>query len=70
MALERALQSHIYIYIYIYNIVIKQGRKFLFNEALNTFYLQLYDVGHTVKDHPESQRGNLLQPLHGLFFFN
>ena len=23
----------------------------LFNDALNTFYLRLYGVGHTVKDH-------------------
>ena len=37
----------------------------LFNDALNTFYLQLYGVGHMVKDHSDSERGNLLQP-HGL----
>ena len=30
----------------------------LFNDALNTFYLQLYGVGHVVKDY--SVRGNLL----------
>ena len=32
----------------------------LFNDALNTFYLQLYGVGHMVKDHSDSERGNLL----------
>ena len=32
----------------------------LFNGALNTFYLQLYGVGHMVKDHSDSERGNLL----------
>ena len=48
----------------------KEGRKegnVLFNHALNTFYLQLYGVGHMVKDHSDSERGNLL-PLHGLLF--
>ena len=28
----------------------------LFNDALNTFYLQLYGVGHMVKDHSDSKR--------------
>ena len=40
----------------------------LFNDALNTFYLRLYGVGHIVKDHSDSKRGNLLQP-HGLLFY-
>ena len=32
---------------------------FLFNDALNTFYLRLYGVGHNmVKDHSDSERGN------------
>ena len=31
---------------------------FLFNDALNTFYLQLYVVRHMVKDHSDSERGN------------
>ena len=39
----------------------------LFNDALNTFYLQLYDVRHMVKDHSDSDRGNPLLP-HGLPF--
>ena len=39
----------------------------LFNDALNTFYLRLYGVGHMVKDHSDSERGNPL-PLHGLLF--
>ena len=37
----------------------------LFNDALNTFYLRLYGVGHMVKDHSDSERGNSLPP-HGL----
>ena len=47
-----------------------EGRKegnVLFNDALNTFYLQLYGVGHMVKDHSDSERGNPLLP-HGLLF--
>ena len=39
----------------------------LFNDALNTFYLRLYGVGHMVKDHSDSKRGNPLLP-HGLLF--
>ena len=39
----------------------------LFNDAHNTFYLWLYGVGHMVKDHSDSERGNLLPP-HGLLF--
>ena len=45
----------------------KEGRTFLFNDALNTFYLRLYGVRHMVKDHSESERGNALPP-HGLLF--
>ena len=40
----------------------------LFNDALNTFYLQLYGVGHMVKYHSDSERGNPLPPPHGLLF--
>ena len=39
----------------------------LFNNALNTFYLRLYGVRHMIKDHSDSERGNLLPP-HGLLF--
>ena len=31
---------------------------FLFNDALNTFYLRLYGVRHMVKDHSDSEKGN------------
>ena len=40
----------------------------LFNDALNTFYLRLYGVGHMVKNHSDSERGNLPLPPHGLLF--
>ena len=39
-----------------------------FNDALEPFYLQLYGVGHMVKDHSDSERGNPLLPQHGLHF--
>ena len=49
-------------------IVRKEGRKcFIYNDALNTFYLRSYGVRHMVKDHSDSERGNLLLP-HGLPF--
>ena len=43
----------------------KEGRKkgnVLFNDALNTFYLQLYCVRHIAKDHSDSERGKPLPP--------
>ena len=43
---------------------------FLFNDALNTFYLRLYGVGHMVKDHSDSERGNPLPPYRLLFPIN
>ena len=48
------------------SIVRKEGNV-LFNDALNTFYLRLYGVGHMVKDHSDGERGNPLPP-HGLLF--
>ena len=35
-----------------------RGRKegnVLFNDALNTFYLRLYGVGHMIKDHSDGE---------------
>ena len=43
----------------------ERERNVLFNDALNTFYLRLYGIGHMVKDYSDSERGNLLPP-HGL----
>ena len=39
----------------------------LFNDTLNTFYLRLYGVRHMVRDHSDSEKGNLLPP-HRLLF--
>ena len=45
----------------------KEEGNVLFNDTLNTFYLRLYGIGHIVKDHSDSERGNLMPP-HGLLF--
>ena len=44
----------------------KEEGNVLFNDELNRFYLRLYGVGHMVKDHSDSERGNPLPP-HGSF---
>ena len=49
----------------------KEGRKegnVLFNDALNTFLIQLYGVGHMIKEMSYSERENPLAPLHGILF--
>ena len=52
----------------LFTVIWKEGRKcFIFNDALNTLYLRLYSIGHMVKDHSDSDRGNLL-PSHRLIF--
>ena len=45
----------------------KKEENVLFKDTVNTFYLWLYGVGHMVKYHSDSERGNL-PPLHGLLF--
>ena len=45
--------------------MVMEGRKegnVLFNDALITFYLRLYGIRYMVKDHTDSERGNLLPP--------
>ena len=34
----------------------KKEENDLFNDKLHTFYLRLYGVGHTVKDHSDNER--------------
>ena len=48
-------------------VEVRKEGNVLFNDALNTFYLRLYGVGHMVKYHSDSERGNPLPP-HGLLF--
>ena len=43
---------------------------FLFNDALNTFYLRLYGVRYMVKDHSDSEKGNPLLPHRLLLSIN
>ena len=42
----------------------------LFNDTLNTFHLRLYGVGHMVKDHSDSEKGNPLPPHRLLLSIN
>ena len=49
-----------------YDLTHKEGNV-LFNDALNTFYLRLYGVGHMIKDHSDSERGKPVLP-HRLLF--
>ena len=46
----------------------KEGRTFLFNDALNTFYLRLHGVGHMVKEHSDNLRGNPMRHYMGHTF--
>ena len=48
----------------------ERERNVLFNDALNTFYLRLYGVRHMVKDHSDSEKGNLLSPHRLLLSIN
>ena len=47
---------------------LQQFPYFLFNDALNTFYLWLYSIRHMINNHSDSERENLLPPLHRLLF--
>ena len=48
----------------------KRERDVLFNDALNTFYLQLHGVRHMVMDHSDSEKGNPLPPHRLLLLIN
>ena len=51
----------------------RYGRKegnVLFNDALNTYNLRLCGVGHMVKDHSDSEKGNPLSPHRQLLSIN
>ena len=54
----------------IQHAVQERERNVLFNDALNTFYLWLYGIGHMVKDHSDSERGNPLPPHRLLLSIN
>ena len=59
--------NNIYFTIHSIHLYYRKEGNVLFNDALNTFYLQLYDVRQMVKDHSDSERENQLLP-HGLLF--
>ena len=61
------LMTHSTHFIYGYMTSGRKEGNVLFNDTLNTFYLQLYGVRHMVKDHSDSERGSMLPP-HGLLF--
>ena len=48
-------------------ISMKRIKDHLNRKTEEVFYLRLYGVGHMVKDHSDSERGNPLPP-HGLLF--
>ena len=48
----------------------ERERNVLFNDALNTFHLRLNGVRHMVKDHSDSEKGNLLPPHRLLLSIN
>ena len=48
----------------------QRERNVLFNDTLNTFYLRLFGVRHMVKDHSDSEKGNLLPPHRLLLSIN
>ena len=60
-----ALAGILYTIGFLTEVCVALGRKernVLFNDALDTFYLQLYGSRHMVEDHSDSQRGNPLLP--------
>ena len=48
----------------------RRERNVLFNDTLNTFYLRLYGIRHMVKEHSDSEKGNLLLPHRLLLSIN
>ena len=60
-------QSTMHYYVLLLRKERRKKGNVLFNDALNTFYLRLYDVGHIVKDRSDRERGNPLPP-HMLLF--
>ena len=57
------------VYDFIKTVIRKEGNV-LFNDTLNPFYLWLHGVRHMVKNHSDSERGNLLLPHRLLFLIS
>ena len=52
------------------HLALRKEGNVLFNDALHTFYLWLYGIRHMVKNHSDSERGNLLPPHRLLFLMS
>ena len=63
---DGGLLDYFFVLLMIHNKTYKEN--VLFSDALSTFFIRLYGVGHMVKDHLYSERVNPLPPLHGLLF--
>ena len=50
------------------NEITKKGRKCFIQRCTQHIFIQLYGVGHMIKDHSDSDRGNPLPPLLRLLF--
>ena len=55
---------------WIISLYYRRKEDVLFNDALNTFYLQLYGVRHMVMNHSHIERGNLQLPYELLFLIS
>ena len=67
MITSNKVKNHCPILLFDCNVMTGRKEMFLFNDALNSFYLRLYGVRHMVKDHSDSEKGNPL-PAHRLLF--
>ena len=59
----------VFIFLLISCLIGRKEGNVLFNNTLNTFYLQLYGVGHMVKDHSESKRKKLTDATTNGYYF-
>ena len=48
----------------------KEEGNILFNDALNTFYLRLYGIRHTVEDHSDSEKNRLVGQGNNFYLVN
>ena len=69
----RPVAVHVFsvtVWLRLYWIQQERERNVLFNDVLNTFYLQLYGIRLMVKDYSDSEKGNLLPPHRLLLSIN
>ena len=57
MCESNTFEQTVIMYKYVFDVEMDWRKEmFLFNDAVNTFYLRLYGVIHMVKDHSDSER--------------